>query len=212
MVTFLARVLTAEGWSVDTTTDGATGLKMARTGIFDLVLLDLLLAGFDGVSLLAELMAERPEQPVLVLSAVSEVEDRVRCLRLGAADYLVKPFAIAELVARVDARLRTTAPSRNGHNGHGLRFGSIGLDGRRRTADVKGRSVHLSEKEFLLLQHLLHKSPDVCGREELLADVWGLSFDPGSNVVEVCVGRLRQKLGGSVIETVRRVGYRVAGA
>src|SRR5262245_52638026 len=99
MVAFLARVLTAEGWAGDATTDGGTGLRMARTGIYDLVLLDLILQDADGVTLLAELMADQPEQPVLVLSAVSDVEDRVRCLRLGAADYLVKPFAISELVA-----------------------------------------------------------------------------------------------------------------
>jgi DNA-binding response OmpR family regulator len=207
IVTFVARVLTSEGWAVDTAIDGHTGLRMAQTGVYDLVILDLLLPGLDGTSLLAELMDERPEQPVLVLSAVAEVEDRVRCLRLGAADYMVKPFAIPELVARANARMRfcnqCTGPN------HTYRVGSMSLHGQSRTVDLGNGSIHLSEKEYLLLQHLMHRSPNVVGREELLADVWGLSFDPGSNVVEVCVGRLRQKIGNQLIETVRHVGYRV---
>ena len=124
-----ARVLAAEGWGVDSATDGNTGLAMARTGVYDLVVLDLLLPGLDGTSLLAHLMEECPAQSVLVLSAVAEVDDRVRCLRLGAADYLVKPFAIAELVARVHARLRT--PVTNGHNGHIRRDKGVLVDVRR---------------------------------------------------------------------------------
>jgi two-component system, OmpR family, response regulator len=210
IVGFVRRVLAAEGWAVDTAGDGVTGLRMARTGSYDLTVLDLLLPGLDGTSVLAQLMEERPDQRVLVLSAMAEVEDRVRCLRLGAVDYLVKPFAIAELVARVHTRLRppvTPAPDDGV-----IRSAALTLDCRHRTVDKDGTTVHLSEKEFLLLRHLLERTPRASTREELLSDVWGLSFDPGSNVVEVCIGRVRQKLGADAVETVRGVGYRVPGA
>ena len=179
------------------------------TGTYDLIVLDLLLPGLDGTAVLAQLTEARPDQAVLVLSAVSGVDARVRCLRLGAADYLVKPFAIDELVARVHAILRARGRSVAADV---RRLGGIALDRRTRHAEAGYGPVHLSEKEYLLLAHLMDRSPDVCLREELLADVWGLPFRPGSNVVDVCVRRLRQKLGGGAIETVRNVGYRYVGA
>jgi two-component system, OmpR family, response regulator len=208
IVSFVSRVLAAEGYGVDTVGDGPTALRTAMTGIYDLVVLDLLLPGLDGTAVLAELTEARPHQPVLVLSAVSGVEDRVRCLRLGASDYVVKPFAISELVARVHALLR----ARGRPDADEVRsIGGIALDRRTRRADAGHGPVHLSEKEFLLLLHLMDRSPEVCLREELLADVWGLPFRPGSNVVDVCVGRLRQKLGNDAVETVRSLGYRCVG-
>jgi DNA-binding response OmpR family regulator len=199
----VSRTLSSAGFQVDCAADGRRGLEMARAGRHELVLLDLMLPGLDGVSVLRSLMAERPAQRVLILSAVGDVPSKVRCLELGAADYLPKPFAVAELVARVRARLRQAAEPEE----RWLRAGGVTLDTTRRTAEYHGRSVVLSEREFLLLEQLMRRAGDVCNREQLLADVWGYAFDPGSNVVDVYVGRLRGKLGGDVIETVRNVGY-----
>ena len=209
IVSFVARALAAQGFSVDGVYDGARALELARTGAYELVVLDLLLPGLDGVSVLRGIMESRPEQRVLVLSALSDVESKVGCLELGASDYLAKPFALSELVARVRARVREPAP---GPAPRILRAGRITLDLVRRVADAGEGSIHLSEREFLLLQHLMRNQGEVCSRQQLLAEVWGYSFDPGSIVVDVCVGRLRAKLGPDAIETVRGVGYRIAGA
>jgi two-component system, OmpR family, response regulator len=205
IVDFVSRALTAEGFGVDRASDGIRALEMARSGRYQLVVLDLLLPGKDGVSVLEELIEARPEQRVVVLSALADVENKVRCLELGASDYLHKPFALSELVARVRARLRQPA---SGPGERYLERGGVTLDLVRRAADRGDGSVSLSEREFLLLRHLMNVHGRVSTREELLAEVWGYAFDPGSNVVDVCVGRLRSKLGGDVIETVRNVGYR----
>jgi DNA-binding response OmpR family regulator len=206
IVSFVSRALAAEGLGVDNAHDGYRALELAKARNYELVVLDLLLPGVDGVSVLQGIIEHRPEQRVLVLSAVSDVESRVRCLELGAVDYLAKPFALAELVARVRARLRQppaqAAPRM-------LVAGRMSLDLVRRVADAGQGAVSLSEREFLLLQHLMRRAGEVCTREQILADVWGYSFDPGSNVVDVYVGRLRAKLGGELIETVRSVGYRL---
>ena len=140
-----------------------------------------------------------------MLSALSDVETKVRCLEFGASDYVSKPFSLAELVARIRARLRQPA---SGPGQQVLRVRGMTLDLTRRVADSGDSPAPLSEREFLLLEHLMRRDGDVCTRQRLLADVWGYSFDPGSNVVDVCVGRLRAKLGPGVIETVRNVGYR----
>jgi two-component system, OmpR family, response regulator len=205
IVDFVSRALAAEGFGVDRASDGVRALEMARTGRYQLVVLDLLLPGKDGVSVLEELMQARPEQRVLVLSALADVENKVRCLELGASDYLHKPFALSELVARVRARLRQPA---SGPGDRFIELGGVTLDLVRRTADVDGGPISLSEREFLLLRHLMSQRGRVSTRDQLLSEVWGYSFDPGSNVVDVCVGRLRAKLGAWTIETVRNVGYR----
>ncbi|HET7235321.1 MAG TPA: response regulator transcription factor [Actinomycetota bacterium] len=204
---FVSRALTAEGFRVDAAPDGVRGLELARSGRYELVVLDLLLPGRDGVSVLRELMDARPEQRVLVLSALSDVRSKVECLELGASDYLPKPFALAELVARIRARLRQPA---SGPDERFLRRGGVTLDLVRRVADAGTGPVVLSEREFLMLRNLMLRSGDVCSRQRLLEEVWGFGFDPGSNVVDVCVGRVRAKLGPEVIETVRGVGYRFA--
>jgi DNA-binding response OmpR family regulator len=205
IVDFVSRALSAEGFQVDDAQDGMRALELAKTGSYELVVLDLLLPHLDGVSVLEDLMESRPDQRVLVLSALSDVETKVRCLEVGASDYLSKPFSLAELIARVRARLRQPA---GGPRHRFLRAGGVTLDLTRRVAEAGGRRVTLSEREFLLLEHLMRQEGEVCTRQRLLADVWDYSFDPGSNVVDVCVGRLRAKLGGDVIETVRNVGYR----
>jgi DNA-binding response OmpR family regulator len=173
------------------------------------VVLDLLLPGLDGVSLLRELMQARPEQRVLVLSAIADVQSKVDCLELGASDYLPKPFSLAELVARVRARIRQPA---SGPGDRYLGVDGVTLDLVRRSVDTGAGPVTLPEREFHLLRHLMTLGGEVCGRQRLLEEVWGFGFDPGSNVVDVCVGRLRGRLGADVIETVRGVGYRFAGA
>jgi DNA-binding response OmpR family regulator len=205
IVSFVARALTAEGFRVDGAQDGLRGLDLARTGRYELVVLDLLLPGMDGVTVLRRLIDERPQQRVVVLSALSDVKEKVRCLELGASDYLSKPFALAELVARVRARLRQAG---SGPEERHITVGDVSLDRLRRVADAGVGPVALTERESALLEYLMTRQGDVCTRAQLLADVWGFAFDPGSNVVDVCVGRLRAKLGSHIVETVRNVGYR----
>jgi len=205
IVSFVSRALSAEGFQVDGAPDGVRGLDLARTGRYELVVLDLLLPEMDGMTVLRRLIRERPQQRVLVLSALGDVQDKVRCLDLGASDYLAKPFALAELIARVRARLRQPA---SGPEERHLRVGGVHLDRLRRVADAGGGPVDLTERESKLLEYLMRRDGEVCSRPELLADVWGYSFDPGTNLVDVCVARLRSKLGTDVIETVRNVGYR----
>jgi two-component system copper resistance phosphate regulon response regulator CusR len=209
IASFVQRALTAEGFRVDTADDGVKALKMAKSGRYELVVLDLLLPGVDGVTVLRGIIDHYPEQRVLVLSALGDVESKVRCLEIGASDYLCKPFALSELLARVRARLRQApapAPDRF------LRVGPVALDLLRRVADTGRGPVILSEREFSLLQYLMRQDGEVCSREQLLAEVWNVSFDTGSNVVDVTVGRLRSKLGDDAIETVRNVGYRINAA
>lgn len=205
IVSFVSRALTAEGFRVDGASDGVRALELATKERYELVVLDLMLPELDGIAVLQGLMEHRPDQRVLVLSALSDVETKVRCLESGASDYLSKPFSLAELIARIRARLRQPAA---GPRHRFLEVGELRLDLTRRTVDRDGRRISLSEREFLLLEHLMRQDGEVCSRQRLLESVWGYSFDPGSNVVDVCVGRLRAKLGPDVIETVRNVGYR----
>jgi two-component system copper resistance phosphate regulon response regulator CusR len=201
---FVSRALTAHGHVVETAHSGEDALRLCADIDFGLVILDLLLPGIDGYDVLQKLLAADRSTRVLVLSAVGDVESRVQCLRAGAVDYLGKPFAVAELLARVDARLaetQATAPVR------WLKVGPISLDLQRRVLHDGARKTSLSQREFVLLGHLMRRAEEVCTRDELLADVWGFSFDPGSNVVDVYVARLRSKLQRQHIETVRNVGY-----
>lgn len=202
---FVSRALAAHGHLVETSTSGADALQRASERSFDLVVLDLLMPGIDGFAVLDELLSRDGTSRVLVLSAVGDVEAKVQCLRRGAVDYLAKPFAIAELLARVDARLG--APEAPSRPGRWLKVGPVELDLHRRMLHLDGRRTALSEREFLLLGHLMRRADEVCTRDELLADVWGLCFDPRSNVVDVYVRRLRSKLAQEHIETVRNVGY-----
>jgi two-component system copper resistance phosphate regulon response regulator CusR len=206
IASFVSRALSAEGFRVDVTGDGDRALQLTRTGAYGLVILDLLLPGRDGVSVLQEIIEHRPEQRVFVLSALSDVESKVQCLELGASDYLAKPFALAELIARVRARLRQPAAPPAART---LVVGPVVLDMVRRAATTEHGTAVLTDREFALLHHLMREEGEVCSRERLLSDVWGLSFETGSNVVDVYVGRLRSKLGEEIIETVRNVGYRL---
>jgi DNA-binding response OmpR family regulator len=209
IVSLVSRALAADGFAVDSACDGARGLALAVRQRYELVVLDLLLPGIDGVGVLRKLMRRRSGQQVLILSAISDIEAKVRCLDLGAADYLTKPFSLAELLARVRSRVRDRAPAPQPKQ---LRVGRFTLDLRRQAVEAGDGRVSLPNREFLLLEHLMRNAGGVCTREELLAAVWGYSFDPGSNVVDVYVRRLRSKLGVDAVETVRNVGYSIAAA
>ena len=205
---FLRLGLEAEGFVVDAADDGAAGLRRALDGSYELVILDLLLPRLDGLRVLSELRQARADVPVLILSARSDLPTKLRGFDLGANDDLAKPFSFDELVARVRVHLRRGVGSTGGSR---IRAGALQLDLARRQALVDDRTVDLSDREFRLLYHLVCHPGEVVSRERLLSEVWGYSFDPGSNVVDVCVRRLRKKLGSTeAIETVRNAGYRVA--
>jgi DNA-binding response OmpR family regulator len=207
---FLARGLEAEGYTVVAAGDGREGLDLATQARWDLVVLDLLLPGLNGLQVLRELQQEKPDLPVVILSARGDVQTKLRGFELGATDYVAKPFSLDELLARIRVRLRGSGAFGDEHV---LEGGRVVLDIARRQARVGERSADLSDREFRLLHHLLLHAGEVVSRERLLAEVWGYDFDPGSNVVDVCVRRLRQKLGpDAAIETVRHAGYRLAAA
>jgi two-component system copper resistance phosphate regulon response regulator CusR len=204
---FLKVGLEAEGFAVDAAEDGVTGLGLAVSEPYELVVLDLQLPRLDGLRLLDELHRSRPELPVLILSARTDLPTKLRSFQLGANDYLSKPFSFDELVARVRVHLRHGGAE----DASTVRVGGLELDLARRQARVEDRVTDLSDREFRLLYHLVAHAGEVVSRERLLSEVWGYSFDPGSNVVDVCIRRLRKKLGPeSPIETVRHAGYRLA--
>ena len=206
IVSFVSRALNASGFTTDGATEGSRALELARTGNYELIILDLMMPRVDGMSFLRTLMAERPQQRVLVLSAISDVETKVAALELGASDYMPKPFALAELLARVRARLRQPAGELEGK---AMRAAGLTLHAMRRQVEKDGRWIGLSDREYLVLAHLMRRPGEACARQQMLSDVWGYSFDPGSNIVDVYIGRLRMKLGSDAIETVRNVGYRL---
>jgi two-component system, OmpR family, response regulator len=209
ILSFLERGLEAEGFSVDGAADGKAGIARAVQGSYDLVILDLLLPKLDGFAVLRQLQHRLPELPVVIVSARSELETKLQGFDLGACDYLSKPFSFDELLARVRAQLRRGRP---GDTGSVVRAGLLSLDVARRQAKLGDVVTALSDREFRLLHHLVLHEGEVVSRERLLAEVWGYHFDPRSNVVEVCIRRLRQKLGTDAIETVRHGGYRLVAA
>jgi len=201
---FLEKGLTAHGYAVEWASTGAEGLTLGVAPDVALVILDLKLPDLDGLEVLSGLRERGAMVPVLILSARGQVDDRVRGLDLGADDYLPKPFAFTELLARVRARLRP-GPAGGGV----LRAGGIYLDVLTREVTVGGRTVSLSEREFSLLRAFVSHPRRVLSRRDLLAMAWDMDFDPQTNLVDVYVGYLRRKLGGTVIETVRGAGYRL---
>ncbi|ALX04573.1 response regulator transcription factor [Aeromicrobium erythreum] len=206
IASFVAKGLKAEGFTPTVVADGVSGLDYALTGPFDLMVLDIGLPGLDGFTILERVQAERPELPVIVLTARDSVTDTVQALEGGAADYMSKPFRFAELLARVRLRLRAPAAPPPDDE---LVAGDVRLDLRRRRAYVGEREVELSARELSLAEVLMSHRGQVLSREQLLSHVWGYDFDPGSNVVDVYVGYLRRKLGASLVTTVRGLGYRV---
>ncbi|HYY78801.1 MAG TPA: response regulator transcription factor [Actinomycetes bacterium] len=203
---FVARGLQAEGFEVDSADNGAEALRRALATDYDLVVLDLLMPGMDGATVLSRLLAARPRQAVIVLSCLTATATKVRCLEAGAEDYLAKPFSLDELLARVRARLRAAA----GRAATELVAGRLRLDLIRREAHLGAGPVALAEREFLLLRELMEHADRTLSKQRLLAAVWHYHFDPGSNVVDVYVRRLRAKLGAEAVVTVRGEGYRIA--
>jgi DNA-binding response OmpR family regulator len=212
IVDFVQRGLEAEGFVVESAVDGVEGERLALKGSFDAIVLDLMLPGRDGLDILASVRRNTPSVPVIVLTARAEIEDRVAGLDAGAVDYLVKPFSLAELVARVRAQLRVIAQA----SASTLHSEDIEVDLLTRRVRRGGQAVALSTTEFELLVYLLRHHGQVVSREQILGSVWGYEHDPATNVVDVYVGYLRRKLGRpgdpAPIFTVRAVGYRLGSA
>lgn len=202
---FIQKGLSANGFAVTVVADGPSAYEYARTGDFDLMVLDIGLPGMDGFAVLERLRAEGSSIPVVVLTARTSVQDTVAGLQGGADDYMPKPFRFEELLARVRLRL---APDRSGDLVV-LSCGGLQLDLRTRRAHVDGRTVDLSAREFALAETFLRHPGQVLSREQLLSKVWGYDYDPGSNVVDVYVRYLRRKLGAQRFVTLRGMGYRL---
>lgn len=203
---FVAKGLKAAGLVPTVADTGREGAELALTGSFELIILDLGLPDEDGYSVLRRLREHDASTPVIILTARGGVEDTVVGLQSGADDYMAKPFHFDELLARVRLRLRT---GDNGVDTAVLSHGSLEMDFLRRHARVHGREITLSAREFSLAEAFVRNPGQVLSREQLLSRVWGYDFDPGSNVVDVYVRYLRNKLGADRFETVRGVGYRL---
>ena len=210
IASFVVKGLKAEGHAPSRAATAAEAIALSSTYDWDVVLLDLLLPDGHGLEVLRAIRSGSPETPVIVLSALGETEDKVALLDEGADDYLVKPFAFAELVARIRAN------TRQGHaSARVLELGDLSLDTKTRRATRGEVVVDLPAREFALLEYFMHHPDQVLTRQQLLDSVWGIDFDPGTNVVDVYVGYLRRKLDRpgepSILETVRGAGYRVRG-
>ena len=204
---FIRKAMQAEGFAADVCHDGEEGLAAARVTPFDAIVLDIMLPGRDGLGVLRQLRQQGNTTPVILLSARGEVEERVEGLNAGADDYLPKPFVIAELAARVKALGRRGGESRPAV----LRVADLTLDTTTRVAERGGAKIELTVREYRLLEFLMRSAGRICGRMAILEKVWDYSFDPGSNLVDVNIMRLREKIdAGSerkLLRTVRGLGY-----
>ena len=205
IASFIEKGLSANGFAVTTVADGPSAYDYAATGEFDLMVLDIGLPELDGFEVLRRLRSEGHRVPVIVLTARTSVHDTVAGLEGGADDYMAKPFRFEELLARV--RLRLTPTHTSGDSV--LSCGGLQLDLRTRRALVGGRTVDLTAREFALAETFLRHAGQVLAREQLLSQVWGYDYDPGSNVVDVYVRYLRRKLGADRFVTLRGMGYRL---
>jgi DNA-binding response OmpR family regulator len=205
IASFLRKGLHSNGYSTSVAGSGEEALTLARTGDFDLMILDLGLPDIDGFEVLQRVRGRNRSMPVIVLTARDAVPDRVSGLEGGADDYVTKPFSFEELLARIRVRLR----SDRGPEKTVLQAGDAVLDLRTRRLTVGSRTLELSAREFSMAELFFRHSGQVLSREQLLSNVWGYDFDPGSNVVDVYVGYLRKKLGKGRIKTVRGMGYRL---
>jgi DNA-binding response OmpR family regulator len=202
------KVLAEEGHTVDVAYDGEEGLAMAMDGTHDVIVLDVMLPGIDGFEVCRRLRVNRVDTPVLLLTALDAVEDRVRGLDAGADDYLPKPFAFQELFARLRALSRRRVQAREPDR---LEAGDLVLDMRRRRAERAGKTIELSPKEYALLEFLIRNEGRVVTRTQILDHIWGYEYSPDSNLVDVYVTYLRRKVDRGhdrkLIRTVRGVGY-----
>jgi DNA-binding response OmpR family regulator len=202
---FLERVLKEEGYVVDRCASGADAVAQMRSGVYNLVLLDWMIPDLDGLEVCRQARRAGATVPILMLTARDQVSERVLGLDAGADDYLVKPFELEELLARIHALLRRST-------GHAhIRLGPLAIDRTQRSVELDGNRLELTTRELALLLHLAHRVGQVVTRTELLTQVWSIRFDPESNLVEVHISRLRDKLGKHawMIETVRGRGYRL---
>jgi DNA-binding response OmpR family regulator len=207
VASFVARALREESYAVDISENGVEALELAREKTYDVILLDVRLPGLTGIEVCSELRERGIETPILMLTARTLVEQRVEGLDAGADDYLTKPFAVAELRARVRALIRRGFSKSSAR----LQFGDLELDRHRRCVRLGGEEVRLTSKEFSLLEFLLIRAPETVTRTEIIEHVWDAHFDSGTNLVDVYINRLREKLAeyqtAGRIHTVRGVGY-----
>jgi two-component system OmpR family response regulator len=205
---FVSKGLTEAGYAVDVAADGEKGVELAVKGSYDAAIVDVMLPRLDGLALIDRVRARGIRTPVLILSARRTVDDRVKGLQAGGDDYLTKPFAFAELLARLQALIRRstgqTEPAR-------LSLGDLSLDLLSRRTERAGKTIELRPREFGLLEYLLRNQGRVLTKTMILSHVWGYNFDPGTNVVDVLVSRLREKIDRDfepkLLHTVRGVGY-----
>jgi DNA-binding response OmpR family regulator len=200
---FLRRCLSSAAVDVDLAVDGADALFRFGSAAYDVVLLDLRLPDINGKTVLRKMIALKPQLPVVVVSAADDRANRVQCFELGAADFVAKPFDVAELVARVRGRIKSA-------DRRFLRVGSVTLDLSRHSVTTSNGTAQLTPREFGLLHHLMSSAGEVCSRDEMVSRVWGVKTGDCAGVVEVYIWRLRHKLPADLIETVRNVGYSFA--
>ncbi|MBM7051246.1 MULTISPECIES: response regulator transcription factor [unclassified Rothia (in: high G+C Gram-positive bacteria)] len=203
---FIIKGLKSSGYTATLVEDGKIAYGMAKVAEFDLIILDVGLPGMDGFSLMKALRAEGIRTPIIMLTARDSITDTVQGLENGANDYMTKPFQFAELLARV--RLRLLDVNREETTASMLTHRDLVLDMRSRQVTVDGCSADLTSREFALLENFMRNKNQVLSREQLLGMVWGMDFDPSSNIVDVYVRALRKKIGESYVSTVRGVGYR----
>jgi len=209
---FVCAGLSERGFEVETCSEGNAGYERAAAGGFDVILLDIMLPGRDGLSILSGLRAAGVGTPVILLTARNELGDRVEGLNMGADDYIAKPFYVEELAARIHALLRRLSGDRSSR----LQVGNLVLDRLDRQVTCMGHTIELTTREFSLLEYLMRSAGRVLTRKQILEHVWGYDFDPSTNLVDVCIQRIRRKIAfidpagdaGSPIESVRGVGYR----
>ena len=213
---YVAKGLSEQGHAVDHVGDGREGLFLASDGSFDLVILDRMLPGLDGLGVLRALRAAEVVTPVLILSALASVDDRIEGLDCGSDDYLVKPFAFSELIARTNALLRRAEGRCGAQVETRLVVGDLEIDLLARTVKRAGKAIDVKPREYRLLEYFARNAGRVITRTMLLEQVWDYHFDPGTNVIDVHVSRLRRKLEDGfelpMLHTVRGAGYRLAAA
>jgi two-component system, OmpR family, response regulator len=210
---FLAQGLTEAGYAVDVAADGERGLELAAANAYDAAIMDVMLPRLDGLTVIDRMRAHGSRTPVLILSARRTVDDRVSGLQAGGDDYLTKPFAFAELLARVQALIRRSTGATEANR---LSVGDLTMDLLTRRVERTGRLLDLRPREFALLEYLMRNAGRVLTKTMILSHVWGYNFNPGTNVVDVLVSRLREKIDRDfepkLLQTVRGVGYVLRGA
>jgi len=211
---YLAKGLGEAGFAVETAADGRDGLFLASEGIFDAIVADRMLPGLDGLAMIGAIRAAGIRTPALILSALGTVDDRIAGLRAGGDDYLTKPFAFAELLARIEALLRREERQEAGGQTTRLVVGDLEIDLLARAVTRQGRAIPLGAREFNLLEYLARNAGQVVTRTMMIEKIWNYHFDPGSNVVDVHIGRLRRKIeegfATPILHTVRGAGYRLS--